>query len=57
MSKICAKGNRVVFDGPDSYIEHKITRARMQIKESSDAYVIDVTPCRDERQGFGGPGA
>lgn len=34
VSKICAKGNRVVFDGPDFDTEHKATGARTQIRES-----------------------
>lgn len=66
VSRICARGNRVVFDGPDSYIEHKSTGARTSIRESKGVYVIDVVPIDNNDAkfddnngcpGFGGQGA
>lgn len=44
VSKTCAKGKRVVFDGPDSYIEHKTRGARAQTRESRGIYVVDMAP-------------
>lgn len=44
VSQICARGNRVVFDGANSFIEHKATGAKTRLRESKGVYVIDVKP-------------
>ena len=44
VSKITAKGNRIVFDGSDSisYIENKETEVRIPLKMENGVYVMEV---------------
>ena len=42
VSKICHKGNKVVFDVEGSYIEHKATGARTPLREERGVYVLDI---------------
>ena len=42
VSKICHKGNKVVFDVEGSYIEHKATGTRTALREERGVYVLDI---------------
>ena len=44
VSRICSRGNRVVFDtgAGNSYIESKKTGERINLRESNGTYVLDV---------------
>ena len=44
-SRITAKGNRIVLDGPDclSYIENKETGAKIPLKIENGVYVMEVS--------------
>ena len=41
VKKICAKGNRVVFDDDGSYILNKKSNEKIHISEESGVYVLD----------------
>ena len=44
-SKLTARGNRIVLDGPDSisYIENKETGVKIPLKVENGVYVMEVT--------------
>lgn len=42
VSRMCKKGNRVIFDDDGSFIENKESGKRLAMKEENGVYVIDV---------------
>ena len=56
VSKICANGNRVVFEtgAGNSYIENLCTQERVLLRESNGVFVLDVAiaPAEVERNGL-----
>ena len=59
--KVCAVGQRVVFDSDWSYIEDKVTGERTTIEESGGVYTLRVwvrpQQMKEFNQGFPWPGA
>ncbi len=52
VKRICDQGNRVVFDGPNSHIEHKTSGWRTPMREENGVYVLDVPVVDTKGEGF-----
>ncbi len=52
VKRICDKGNRVIFDGCESRIEHKMTGHCTPIREERGVYVLDVPMADINEEGF-----
>ncbi len=57
VSKICAKGNRVVFDDEYSFIEHRASGARLPLQKKNGVYVLEAWTMTPPPQGFSRQGA
>ena len=56
VSKICAKGNRVVFDDDFPYIESKSSGERLPLQQRNGVYVLDVWTAPLQTSVFSGQG-
>ena len=57
VSKMCDKGNRVVFELGGGYIEHIATGRRTKFTRENNVYVMEMyvpDGCSEDAKGFGG---
>ena len=56
VKKMCKAGHRIVFDDEGSYVENKVTGARIVIGGDENWYGVDFWVRRDGAADFHGPG-